>query len=48
VDAQLVVFEAMPHAHWYEIQLPEGKEALQIMADFFNTKLGASTAISQP
>jgi len=40
VEAQLVVFEAMPHAHWYEIQLPEGKEALQIMADFFNTKLG--------
>jgi monoterpene epsilon-lactone hydrolase len=40
VNAQLVVFEALPHAFWYHFQLPETKEALQIMADFFNEKLG--------
>ncbi len=39
VDAQLVVFEALPHAFWYDYQLPETKEALNIMADFFNAKL---------
>jgi epsilon-lactone hydrolase len=39
-DAQLVVFEAMPHAFWYHFQLPETKEALQIMAKFFDDKLG--------
>ena len=39
VDAQLVVFEALPHAFWYHFQLPETKEALQIMADFFKQKL---------
>jgi acetyl esterase/lipase len=40
VDAQLVVFEALPHAFWYHFQLPETKEALQIMAKFFDDKLG--------
>jgi acetyl esterase/lipase len=40
VDAQLVVFEALPHAFWYHFQLPETKEALQIMAKFFDEKLG--------
>jgi len=39
VDAQLVVFEALPHAFWYHFQSPETKEALQIMADFFKQKL---------
>jgi epsilon-lactone hydrolase len=39
VDAQLVVFEGLPHAFWYDYQLPETKEALNIMADFFDTKL---------
>jgi hypothetical protein len=34
-DAQLVVFEALPHAFWYRFQLPETKEALEIMARFF-------------
>ena len=28
-DAQLVVFEALPHAFWYHFQLPETKEALE-------------------
>ncbi|HWF93017.1 MAG TPA: alpha/beta hydrolase [Terriglobales bacterium] len=39
-DAQLVVFEAMPHAFWYNFQLPETKEALNLMAKFFDEKLG--------
>jgi epsilon-lactone hydrolase len=40
VDAQLVVFEALPHAFWYHFQLPETKEALGLMAKFFDTKIG--------
>ena len=39
-DAQLVVFEALPHAFWYDYHLPETKEALDLMARFFNEKLG--------
>jgi epsilon-lactone hydrolase len=40
VSAQLVVFEALPHAFWYHFQLPETKEALQLMANFLDQKLG--------
>jgi monoterpene epsilon-lactone hydrolase len=39
-DAQLVVFEALPHAFWYHFQLPETTEALRLMAKFFDEKLG--------
>jgi epsilon-lactone hydrolase len=39
-DARLVVFEALPHAFWYHFQLPETKEALQIMARFFDENVG--------
>jgi epsilon-lactone hydrolase len=39
VDAQLVVFEALPHAFWYHFQLPETQEALVLMAKFFDDKL---------
>jgi acetyl esterase/lipase len=39
-DAQLVVFEALPHAFWYHFQLPETKEALELMAKFFDEKVG--------
>ena len=39
-DAQLVVFEALPHAFWYHFQLPETKEALGLMARFFDEKVG--------
>jgi hypothetical protein len=39
-DAQLVVFEALPHAFWYQFQLPETKQALEIMGRFFNDQLG--------
>jgi epsilon-lactone hydrolase len=34
VDAQLVVFEALPHAFWNNPTLPESKEADQLMATF--------------
>jgi epsilon-lactone hydrolase len=38
-DSQLVVFEALPHAFWYHFQLPETKEALELMAKFFDEKV---------
>jgi monoterpene epsilon-lactone hydrolase len=40
VNAQLVVYEALPHAFWYNFQLPETKEALELMAKFFDEKVG--------
>jgi epsilon-lactone hydrolase len=40
VDAQLVVYEALPHAFWYHFQLPETREALELMAKFFDEKIG--------
>jgi acetyl esterase/lipase len=39
-DAQLVVYEALPHAFWYHYQLPETREALELMAKFFEEKVG--------
>jgi len=39
-DAQLVVFEALPHAFWYHFELPETNEALKLMAKFFDEKVG--------
>jgi acetyl esterase/lipase len=39
-DAQLVVFEALPHAFWYDTTLPESNEANGIMAKFFEKYLG--------
>ena len=40
VDAQLVVFEALPHAFWNDVHLPETREADGLMANFFDRKLG--------
>jgi len=40
VDAQLVVFEALPHAFWNNPNLPESKEAHQFMATFLDRHLG--------
>ncbi len=34
VDARLVVYDALPHAFWYDPKLPEAIEANHIMADF--------------
>jgi monoterpene epsilon-lactone hydrolase len=39
-DAQLVVFEALPHAFWNEWYLPESQEAHRLMAKFFDEHLG--------
>ena len=38
-DAQLVVFEALPHAFWYHFDFPETQECLELMAKFFDQKL---------
>lgn len=40
VDAHLAVFEALPHAFWNNVNLPESREANEIMAGFFNKHLG--------
>jgi acetyl esterase/lipase len=40
VDAPLIVFEALPHAFWNDVSLPESREAYKIMADFFDSRLG--------
>ncbi|MGA8026221.1 MAG: alpha/beta hydrolase fold domain-containing protein [Bryobacteraceae bacterium] len=40
VDARLLVFEALPHAFWNDVHLPESKEAYSIMAAFFDKALG--------
>lgn len=40
VDSQLLVFEALPHAFWYHFQFPETREALGMMAKFFDEKVG--------
>lgn len=44
VDAPLVVFDALPHAFWYNQNLPEAIEANHIMADFFVTELTKKAA----
>jgi acetyl esterase/lipase len=40
VDANLVVFDALPHAFWYDSSLPEALEANHIMANYFLKHLG--------
>ncbi len=40
VDAELVVFDALPHAFWNNPELPESKEADADMAKFFDAHLG--------
>lgn len=39
VDARLLVFEAMPHAHWIFLDLPESDQAFRAMARFFTSQL---------
>lgn len=39
-QAEIVVFEALPHAFWYDYHLPETTEALNIMAKFFERRVG--------
>jgi acetyl esterase/lipase len=40
VDADLVVFDALPHAFWYTMGIPESTEALATQAQFFDRHLG--------
>jgi monoterpene epsilon-lactone hydrolase len=40
VDARLIVFEALPHAFWYHFEFPETHEALGLMAQFLDEKVG--------
>ena len=39
-DTELVVFEALPHAFWYHFEFPETIECLNIMARYFDRRLG--------
>ncbi len=39
-QAELFVFEAMPHAHWYTFHLPESHEVIEITSRFFKERLG--------
>src|SRR5581483_8238734 len=39
VDAELVVFEALPHAFWNNPALPESKETDRVMARFLDKHL---------
>jgi epsilon-lactone hydrolase len=38
-NAELVVFEALPHAFWNQFKLPESIEAHHLMANFFDKQL---------
>jgi acetyl esterase/lipase len=40
VEAQLVVYEALPHAFWNDVDLPESRDADETMAHFFDAHLG--------
>ena len=42
VPAQLVVFDAMPHVHWGNPELPESQEALNIQARFLAEHVSGS------
>ena len=44
VDAELYVFEAMPHGHWFLMDLPEAREAVDVMVRFFLEHLGEKSA----
>jgi monoterpene epsilon-lactone hydrolase len=45
VEADLFVYEAMPHAHWMALHLPETRETLEVMAGFFNERLVRKSAL---
>jgi monoterpene epsilon-lactone hydrolase len=47
VDADLVVFEALPHAFWNDAELPESKEAYEVMTGFFDKNLGSVSKTGQ-
>ena len=39
VEAELIVFESMPHAFWAYMELPETDEAFEHMARFFTRRM---------
>ena len=39
VDARLIVFEALPHAFWNDVSLPESREAYTDMATFLGSHI---------
>jgi acetyl esterase/lipase len=41
VDARLLVYDALPHAFWYDASLPESIEANQAMAAFLGKAIGS-------
>jgi len=41
-EADLYVFEAMPHGFWFSVQMPESREAIATMAAFFERHLPPS------
>lgn len=43
-DADLHVFEAMPHGFWFSVALPESREAIDLMARSFERHLGIGAA----
>ena len=43
VDAQLVVFDGLNHAFWYDADLPDAREADKMMAHFFDAHLGSAS-----
>lgn len=40
VDAKLIVYEALPHAFWNNLELPESREAFNVMARFLDQHVG--------
>jgi epsilon-lactone hydrolase len=40
VDAELHVWDGLPHAFWYNSDLPESREVYQVIANFFDRHLG--------
>jgi monoterpene epsilon-lactone hydrolase len=48
VDARLIVFDALPHAFWYDPKLPEAIEANHMMADFFVKQLAPKAEDVKP
>ena len=47
LDAQIVLREALPHAFWKNVDLPESNEANQIMASFFDKSYAGNYRISR-
>ena len=42
IDARLVVYDALPHAFWYDSTLPEAIEANKLIADYLARAIGST------